>query len=72
MERMDLSPNLQLEQCAIANLMKYIDLPHQFLDKTSNHRTDKWGGSIENRARLYVESLAAIVSSLSGLQVSSH
>ena len=26
-------------------------LPAQFLDNTSNQRTDKWGGSIENRCR---------------------
>ncbi|CAF1401207.1 unnamed protein product [Adineta steineri] len=26
-------------------------LPHQFIDNTSNHRTDQWGGSIENRCR---------------------
>ncbi|KAF7983274.1 hypothetical protein HWV62_22916 [Athelia sp. TMB] len=35
-------------------------LPMQFIDKTSNHRTDKWGGSVENRARFYVETLNAI------------
>ena len=26
-------------------------LSHQFIDNTSNHRTDQWGGSIENRCR---------------------
>ena len=26
-------------------------LPHQFIDNTSNHRTDQWGGSAENRCR---------------------
>ncbi|CAF4078817.1 unnamed protein product [Rotaria sp. Silwood2] len=26
-------------------------LPHQFIDNTSNHRTDEWGGSAENRCR---------------------
>ena len=35
-------------------------LPAQFLDKESNQRTDKWGGSVENRARFYVESLDAL------------
>lgn len=39
-------------------------LPNQFIDKTSNTRTDKWGGSLENRARFYVETLKAIVSSI--------
>ena len=26
-------------------------LAHQFLDTASNHRTDQWGGSVENRCR---------------------
>lgn len=26
-------------------------LPHQFIDNTSNQRTDEWGGSAENRCR---------------------
>lgn len=26
--------------------------PHSFLSSTINHRTDRWGGSLENRARL--------------------
>jgi len=26
-------------------------LSHQFLDNTSNHRTDQWGGSVQNRCR---------------------
>ena len=29
----------------------------QFLDSTANHRTDKWGGSIENRSRFGLEVL---------------
>ncbi|THU90444.1 flavo protein NADH-dependent oxidoreductase [Dendrothele bispora CBS 962.96] len=36
-------------------------LPHQFLDSTSNHRTDAWGGSIPNRAKFTLEALRAIV-----------
>ncbi|KAG6811786.1 hypothetical protein H0H92_005856 [Tricholoma furcatifolium] len=36
-------------------------LPHQFLDSTSNKRTDEWGGSIENRARFGIEVLKALV-----------
>ncbi|KZP34339.1 FMN-linked oxidoreductase [Athelia psychrophila] len=35
-------------------------LPAQFADKSSNIRTDKWGGSVENRARFYVETLKAM------------
>ncbi|AMR27691.1 alkene reductase [Hymenobacter psoromatis] len=33
---------------------------HQFFNGTSNHRTDEYGGSIENRARLFFEVLDAI------------
>lgn len=32
----------------------------QFLSPLSNQRDDEWGGSLENRARLLVESLAAV------------
>lgn len=32
----------------------------QFLNRSSNHRTDAWGGSIENRARLLMDTTAAI------------
>ncbi|KIJ23425.1 hypothetical protein M422DRAFT_231647 [Sphaerobolus stellatus SS14] len=37
-------------------------LPHQFLDSTSNKRTDMWGGSVENRARFILEATKALVS----------
>jgi N-ethylmaleimide reductase len=33
---------------------------HQFFNRTSNHRTDQYGGSIENRARFFFETLDAI------------
>ncbi|KAJ7702265.1 hypothetical protein B0H17DRAFT_1043447 [Mycena rosella] len=33
----------------------------QFLDSTANKRTDKWGGSPENRARFALETLKALV-----------
>ena len=33
------------------------DLPQQFLSKRYNKRTDKYGGSFENRARFYIETL---------------
>ncbi|KIP04658.1 hypothetical protein PHLGIDRAFT_25477 [Phlebiopsis gigantea 11061_1 CR5-6] len=36
-------------------------LPHQFLDYTSNQRTDEWGGSIENRCRFGLECFKALV-----------
>ncbi|KAJ7746766.1 hypothetical protein DFH07DRAFT_588535 [Mycena maculata] len=36
-------------------------LVHQFLDSTSNKRTDKWGGSVENRARFALETLKALI-----------
>ncbi|MBC7590107.1 MAG: NADH:flavin oxidoreductase/NADH oxidase [Salinibacterium sp.] len=35
-------------------------LVHQFLSPLSNERTDEYGGSLENRARLLVEIVAAI------------
>ena len=37
-------------------------LVHQFLDSTSNKRTDAYGGSIENRARFGLEILRELVS----------
>lgn len=36
-------------------------LGDQFLQDVSNKRTDRWGGSIENRARFYIEAIKAIV-----------
>ncbi|KAG8910372.1 hypothetical protein FRC01_006371 [Tulasnella sp. 417] len=36
-------------------------LINQFLDNTSNHRTDEWGGSVENRARLGLEITNALI-----------
>jgi N-ethylmaleimide reductase len=38
----------------------------QFLRSGSNHRTDAYGGSIENRARLLVEVMAAIAQEIGG------
>ena len=35
-------------------------LPLQFLSKFYNHRSDNYGGSFENRARFWVETLAAV------------
>ena len=35
-------------------------LVHQFLDSTSNKRTDGWGGSKENRARFALETLKVL------------
>ncbi|KAJ7813904.1 hypothetical protein B0H14DRAFT_3749155 [Mycena olivaceomarginata] len=34
---------------------------HQFLDSTSNQRTDKWGGSVENRTRFALEILKELI-----------
>ena len=34
----------------------------QFLQDSSNHRTDAYGGSIENRARLMLEVTDAVIS----------
>ncbi|GJE84577.1 alkene reductase [Phanerochaete sordida] len=36
-------------------------LIHQFLDHTANQRTDMWGGSVENRCRLGLEVLKAMI-----------
>lgn len=36
-------------------------LVNQFLDQTANHRTDEWGGSIENRARFGLEVADALI-----------
>lgn len=33
----------------------------QFIDSTSNQRTDKWGGSIENRARFPLRVLQVLI-----------
>jgi 2,4-dienoyl-CoA reductase-like NADH-dependent reductase (Old Yellow Enzyme family) len=35
-------------------------LMHQFLSPLVNHRTDRWGGSFENRARLTLEIVRAV------------
>ncbi|THU98430.1 FMN-linked oxidoreductase [Dendrothele bispora CBS 962.96] len=35
-------------------------LIHQFLDNTANRREDKWGGSVENRARFGLEVLKIV------------
>lgn len=36
-------------------------LLHQFMSEQSNHRTDEYGGSLENRARLPLEVLDAVI-----------
>ncbi|RKO89612.1 hypothetical protein BDK51DRAFT_20470, partial [Blyttiomyces helicus] len=36
-------------------------LPHQFIDSTANKRTDKWGGSNENRTRFTIEAVKAAI-----------
>jgi 2,4-dienoyl-CoA reductase-like NADH-dependent reductase (Old Yellow Enzyme family) len=49
-------------------------LLHQFLSPSANHRTDDYGGSVENRARLSVEVAAAIAQEIgadrTGIRVS--
>ena len=37
----------------------------QFLSPLSNQRTDRWGGSIENRARFLLETIAAVRAAVS-------
>ncbi|MCB2006608.1 MAG: alkene reductase [Burkholderiaceae bacterium] len=41
----------------------------QFLRSSSNHRTDAYGGSIENRARLLVEVMQAVTDAIGGGRV---
>ncbi|EKM51954.1 uncharacterized protein PHACADRAFT_165282 [Phanerochaete carnosa HHB-10118-sp] len=36
-------------------------LVHEFLDYTSNKRTDEWGGSVENRCRFGLECLKVLI-----------
>ncbi|KAK0223051.1 hypothetical protein IW262DRAFT_1447161 [Armillaria fumosa] len=36
-------------------------LIRQFFDSTSNHRTDEWGGSVENRSRFGLEVLQTVI-----------
>jgi N-ethylmaleimide reductase len=38
----------------------------QFLKRGSNHRTDGYGGSIENRARILLETMRAVVDAVGG------
>ena len=35
-------------------------LPSQFLSPLSNRRTDRWGGSLENRSRFLLQTIAAV------------
>jgi len=37
-------------------------LVHQFLDSTSNKRTDSWGGSVANRSRFGLQTLERLIS----------
>jgi N-ethylmaleimide reductase len=39
-------------------------LLHQFLSTNANQRTDKWGGSPENRARLTIEATRAVANAI--------
>ncbi|MGY0023083.1 alkene reductase [Streptomyces sp. cg35] len=39
-------------------------LIHQFLGTGSNHRTDEWGGSVENRIRFAVEVVRAVAEAI--------
>jgi 2,4-dienoyl-CoA reductase-like NADH-dependent reductase (Old Yellow Enzyme family) len=41
-------------------------LPNQFLDSTVNKRTDKYGGSIENRCRFTLECVQAMIEAYGG------
>lgn len=49
-------------------------LPHQFLARGTNLRTDEWGGSVENRIRFAVEVVRAVAGAIGrervGIQIS--
>ncbi|KUN09438.1 alkene reductase [Streptomyces yokosukanensis] len=45
-------------------LANFLYLPAQFLNKATNQRTDAYGGSIENRARLTLEIADAVASAV--------
>lgn len=44
-------------------------LPHQFLDRRINQRTDKYGGSVENRARFPLEVIDALTAAIGAERV---
>jgi 2,4-dienoyl-CoA reductase-like NADH-dependent reductase (Old Yellow Enzyme family) len=44
-------------------------LLHQFLSPLSNRRTDRWGGSLENRMRLIIDVARAIIAAAPGLMI---
>lgn len=51
-------------------------LPDQFLQDVCNRRTDRWGGSVENRARFHLEVTRAVVAAVGadrvGMRLSPH
>jgi N-ethylmaleimide reductase len=47
-------------------------LPHQFLSENANRRTDKYGGSIENRVRFTVEIAAGIAQAIGADRTAIH
>ncbi|QCR24886.1 alkene reductase [Pontibacter sp. SGAir0037] len=44
-------------------------LPNQFLAESANQRTDKYGGSIENKARFVLEVMQELISAVGGNKV---
>lgn len=44
-------------------------LPDQFLQSSTNHRTDQYGGSVENRARFMLETVDAMVGAWSAERI---
>ena len=47
----------------------YLYLIAQFFNKTTNRRTDKYGGSIQNRARLFFEILETVLRHVASARV---
>lgn len=60
---------LSLRQALIESGLSAGYLIDQFLQDTSNKRTDKWGGSIENRARFALEVTKAVVDAIGSNKV---
>ncbi|QPG73981.1 hypothetical protein FOA43_001297 [Brettanomyces nanus] len=59
------------KNCILVDKFDYVEihaanmyLLNQFIDEESNHRTDQYGGSIENRSRLVLEVIDAVMEAI--------
>lgn len=44
-------------------------LPHQFLSDSANHRTDEYGGSVENKSHFILEVMEGLIDTIGGERV---